>query len=220
MRVCSQLEGMVINYNKSSLSCKSESNLTKKQETHKGETLKFGTPLDLSIYREPRTLNKLRLCPLQKETETSTAHRETTHSMSGKQLFQKMYSALEKSVAAGHQTHVKEILKKQDALIQYKRMQYVNAGKQLTPEEDANLAEEVRANFASKLPVLDVQLLEHLNKDEHHPVEQEHVQNITTFLDSQREYIELLERYNPGISMKQTDKVKKTARRVGLEVPE
>lgn len=140
--------------------------------------------------------------------------------MSGKQLFKKMYGALEKSVAAGHQTHMKEILKKQDALIQYKRMQYVNAGKQLTAEEDAKLADDVRASFASKMPQLDVQLLEHLNREEHHPVEQEHVVNITTFVDSQREYVELLERYNPGISMRQTDKVKKTARRVGLDVPE
>lgn len=140
--------------------------------------------------------------------------------MSGKTLFKNMYGALEKSVASSHQTHLKEILKKQDALIHYKRMQYVNAGKKLSEAEDARLADDVRAKFASKMPVLDVELLAHLDREQLHPAEAEHVQNITTFLDSQREYIELLERYNPGISMKQTEKVRKTARRVGLEVPE
>lgn len=140
--------------------------------------------------------------------------------MSGKATFKKMYSALEQSVAASHQTHLKEILKKQDALVQYKRMQYVNAGKQLTKEEDAKLVEDVKRKFLSQMPKIDVELLSHLDKEEHHPIETEHVENIATFLDSQRIYIELLERYNPGISMKQTDKVKKTARRVGLEVPE
>lgn len=140
--------------------------------------------------------------------------------MSGKTLFKQMYAALEKSVTSSHQTHLKEILKKQDALIHYKRMQYMNAGKKLSADEDARLADEVRERFASKLPALDVHLLAHLDQEQLHRAEAEHLQNITTFLDSQREYIELLERYNPGISMKQTDKVRKTARRVGLEVPE
>lgn len=140
--------------------------------------------------------------------------------MSGKALFKKMYGALERNVASSHQQHLKEILKKQDALVQYKRMQYMKAGKTLSKEEDAELVEDVKSKFESKMPKLNVELLAHLDKETLHPVETEHVENITTFLDSQREYIELLERYNPGISMKQTDKVKKTARRVGLEVPE
>jgi ATP synthase assembly factor FMC1 len=131
-----------------------------------------------------------------------------------------MYNALEKSVAASHQTHIKEILKKQDALVQYKRMQYVNAGKQLSKEDDDKLVEDVKKTFISQMPKIDIELLSHLDKETHHPVEAEHIENIATFLDSQRVYVELLERYNPGISMKQTDKVRKTARRVGLEVPE
>lgn len=138
----------------------------------------------------------------------------------GKALFKKMYSALERSVASSHQTHLKEILKKQDALIQYKRMQFINAGKTLSKEEDAKLVQDIKSKFESKTPKLNVELLSHLDKEELHPVEKEHVENIALFLDSQREYIELLERYNPGISMKQKDKVRKTARRVGLEVPE
>lgn len=140
--------------------------------------------------------------------------------MSGKALFKKMYGALEKNVASSHQTHTKEILKKQDALIQYKRMQYINAGKELSKEEDERLVDDVKQKFISQMPKINTDLLSHLDKEEHHPVEAEHVENIATFLDSQRVYIELLERYNPGISMKQTDKVRKTARRVGLEVPE
>ena len=146
--------------------------------------------------------------------------KEETSEMSGKVIFKKMYAALERNVAASHETHMREILKKQDALVQYKRMQYVNAGKQLSKEEDEALVEEVKKTFASQMPKLDIGLLKYLDKEQHHPVEEEHLQNLATFLDSQREYVELLERYNPGISMKQTDKVRKTARRVGLDVPE
>ncbi|OUT19907.1 hypothetical protein CAS74_005026 [Pichia kudriavzevii] len=123
--------------------------------------------------------------------------------MSGKVIFKKMYAALERNVAASHETHMREILKKQDALVQYKP-----------------LVEEVKKTFASQMPKLDIGLLKYLDKEQHHPVEEEHLRNLATFLDSQREYVELLERYNPGISMKQTDKVRKTARRVGLDVPE
>lgn len=47
-----------------------------------------------------------------------------------------------------------------------------------------------------------------------------HMSNITLFLRSQREYTELVERYNPGLGMEQEDRVKRTANRVGLQLPE
>lgn len=44
--------------------------------------------------------------------------------------------------------------------------------------------------------------------------------NVVTFLQNQRTYNELLERYNPGLTMLQEDNVRKTANMVGLSVPE
>ena len=43
----------------------------------------------------------------------------------------------------------------------------------------------------------------------------QHVQ----FAQAQRQYVTLLERYNPGLSMEDEDRVKLTARRVGMELP-
>lgn len=45
---------------------------------------------------------------------------------------------------------------------------------------------------------------------------QEHIQ----YLKAQRMYVTLLERYNPGMSMDEEERVKLTARRVGLDLPE
>ncbi|KAG5421146.1 hypothetical protein I9W82_000236 [Candida metapsilosis] len=44
--------------------------------------------------------------------------------------------------------------------------------------------------------------------------------NVATFLKNQREYFELLVRYNPGLLMDQQENVSKSANRVGLDVPE
>lgn len=46
------------------------------------------------------------------------------------------------------------------------------------------------------------------------------LKNVVTFLQNQRTYNELLERYNPGLTMNQEDNVRKTANMVGLAVPE
>lgn len=46
------------------------------------------------------------------------------------------------------------------------------------------------------------------------------LKNVVTFLQNQRIYNELLERYNPGLTMTQEDNVRKTANMVGLSVPE
>jgi ATP synthase assembly factor FMC1, mitochondrial len=39
------------------------------------------------------------------------------------------------------------------------------------------------------------------------------------YLRAQREYITLLERYNPGMNMNEEDRIRMTARRVGMELP-
>lgn len=47
----------------------------------------------------------------------------------------------------------------------------------------------------------------------------EHALDIIKFLDNQREYEELVDRYNPGNKLTQDEKVKRTANVVGLDVP-
>ncbi|EJS43312.1 fmc1p [Saccharomyces arboricola H-6] len=47
----------------------------------------------------------------------------------------------------------------------------------------------------------------------------EHAFDIIKFLDSQREYTELVDRYNPGSKLTQNEKIKRTANVVGLDVP-
>ncbi|KAG7821703.1 hypothetical protein KL919_000610 [Ogataea angusta] len=140
--------------------------------------------------------------------------------MSGRKIFQSLVSELQTAVERAFEKHSKDMLKKQDALIQYKRMQYVRSGKVLSPEEDARLVEEVKKTTQVTMPAVNVEMVKAMDSDQLTPKQLEHLKNMATFVKSQREYVELLERYNPGISMKQTDKVRKTARRVGLEVPE
>ncbi|KAF8414645.1 hypothetical protein L210DRAFT_3316573, partial [Boletus edulis BED1] len=45
------------------------------------------------------------------------------------------------------------------------------------------------------------------------------VENIVTFMRSQREYKTLLERYNPLIDLTAEERIEATARRVGLNMP-
>jgi len=45
------------------------------------------------------------------------------------------------------------------------------------------------------------------------------VEQYIQYVKAQRMYITLLERYNPGMSMDEEDRVRLTARRVGMEMP-
>ncbi len=44
-------------------------------------------------------------------------------------------------------------------------------------------------------------------------------QEYLLYIKAQRMYATLLERYNPGMSMEEEERVKLTARRVGMELP-
>lgn len=48
----------------------------------------------------------------------------------------------------------------------------------------------------------------------------EEAEQYVQYLKAQRMYVTLLERYNPGMSMEEEERVKLTARRVGLDLPE
>ncbi|SCV00929.1 LAME_0G12904g1_1 [Lachancea meyersii CBS 8951] len=48
----------------------------------------------------------------------------------------------------------------------------------------------------------------------------QHLSDLSGFVKNQLEYEQLVERYNPGLKMDQEEKVKRTAARVGLQVPD
>jgi len=45
-------------------------------------------------------------------------------------------------------------------------------------------------------------------------------EQILQYLKAQRTYMTLVERYNPGMNMTEEDRVRMTARRVGMDLPE
>jgi hypothetical protein len=45
------------------------------------------------------------------------------------------------------------------------------------------------------------------------------VQQLVAYLRSQRQYATLLDRYNPGMNMDEEERLRLTARRVGMEMP-
>lgn len=48
----------------------------------------------------------------------------------------------------------------------------------------------------------------------------DHVNDVANYLSYQRTYQELIERYNPGLRASQDDIIRKTAHRVGFELPQ
>lgn len=48
----------------------------------------------------------------------------------------------------------------------------------------------------------------------------EHADQFVQYLRAQRAYASLLERYNPGMNMEEEDRIRMTARRVGMDLPD
>ncbi|GMM27982.1 hypothetical protein DAMA08_006980 [Martiniozyma asiatica (nom. inval.)] len=143
--------------------------------------------------------------------------------MSSRKLFSELVASVQHSMNAAHRYHVKELQSKQKALVAYQKMNSLKLGKTWSAEEEAMAMDKVGKQMGLHIkPSTDTTAITHLDKEDslYSEIERHHVTTASLFLASQTEYCELLERYNPGISMKQTDKVRKTARRVGLEVPE
>ncbi|KAK6463822.1 hypothetical protein DFJ63DRAFT_138175 [Scheffersomyces coipomensis] len=127
--------------------------------------------------------------------------------------------------------HFQKTFEKQITLLNYNR---INALKESNQSKVQDIDEKItqlqktkqdidNANVEEVKPELkDESLLHELTHDINHDDKYKlnHLSNISNFLSSQRVYNELLERYNPGLTMNQEDKVKRTANHVGLQVPE
>ncbi|KAJ6437805.1 phosphoglycerate mutase family protein [Purpureocillium lavendulum] len=53
---------------------------------------------------------------------------------------------------------------------------------------------------------------------QHHQARAE-AEQLVAYLRSQRQYVTLIERYNPGMDMDEEERVRLTARRVGMDLP-
>lgn len=120
-----------------------------------------------------------------------------------------------------HVLHQETALQKKKALLEYQKFQLLKEKKPVDEinNQIANLKPD--ANPPTRFEEIFKQLFQEFSEKTPNPTEiqKQHFSNIHTFLTSQRTYQELIERYNPGINMKQAENVEKSATRVGLKVP-
>lgn len=113
-----------------------------------------------------------------------------------------------------HKHRWEQDLEKNKARLTYEKLQLIKARKPTTEVETKLKALE---KGVITFPPVSSEKFQSILDSEN---DQSNVHNVVLFLKSQREYNELLERYNPGLRISQEDNVRKTARMVGLTVPE
>lgn len=137
-----------------------------------------------------------------------------------KQNYKQLVKELRKIARNTNNVHHAQDLEKKRAVLNYQKLTAMKE-RQPTATIDAKLAElasaapQFRYNNNTLKQLASEPQLDILEK---HGLE--HLSNVHNFLRAQREYMELLERYNPGLTMTQEDNVRKTAAKVGLQVPE
>lgn len=135
--------------------------------------------------------------------------------------FRQLYKELQKELSIINsktfKAHAERELKHRKTKLQYQKFQAIK-DKMPTKHLDEQL---LRLDSGeTKAPRINSMIIkEILAEKEASKMNLMHMKNIKTFLNSQRVYTELIERYNPGLAMDQEDKVRRTANRVGLLVP-
>ena len=137
-------------------------------------------------------------------------------------MFKQVYKQLYKELLVTHRgiwklRWAKEV-EKRKAHLHYLRLQQIRK-RESTEKIDKDL-EEILNEKESTQPLNTEVVRELVQQTEPTQMGLNNLRNITLFLNSQRNYSELLERYNPGLSMTQEDNVRKAARRVGMMIPE
>ena len=140
-------------------------------------------------------------------------------------LKEALHTELKTLDARAHAAHAAKDIEKQVARLQYQKLQLY---KMKVPTDKIDLEIEKVKKSAQTAPSGPSPYLNKLINDDdflglsphQEKVKLEFLNNMATFLRLQREYTDLLERYNPGLTMDQEDKVRRTAAKVGLQVPE
>jgi ATP synthase assembly factor FMC1 len=110
-------------------------------------------------------------------------------------------------------------LKKRIALLSYQRINAIKAQESTKAAELSEKIEELKKQTEDPPAQLDAKLVNGVKIKNESPHAVQHISDIANYLSYQRTYNVLIERYNPGLSMTQEDKIRKTAHRVGFELP-
>lgn len=133
-------------------------------------------------------------------------------------MYQKLLKELQKELLVAHKNFHKirweKNFEKNKARLTYEKLQLIRSRKPTTAVEA-----QLKAMDKGEIdyPPMDEDKAEILVGSSQDVA---NLQNVLTFLKNQREYNELIERYNPGLRMSQEDNVRKSANRVGLTVPD
>ncbi|SCU89791.1 LAFA_0E20934g1_1 [Lachancea sp. 'fantastica'] len=155
--------------------------------------------------------------------------------------YKQLIRSLVKSSKRSRITQIKENNKKQIALLTYKkiglvRQQASNGATTKKPDiirelhELTKKIEELKSSDPNSLKTLHFYdnssrlrqiIFQDLSTNETALAKRlQHLRDLSGFVKNQLEYEQLVERYNPGLKMDQEEKVKRTAAKVGLQVPE
>lgn len=133
-------------------------------------------------------------------------------------MIKKLIKELQKEVTLAHRKSFaaswKRDAEKTKARLSYEKIQLI---RNRQPTKDVELQLKKLESGEIDYPELDSSKALNLIDSEQ---DIKNLQNVVTYLKHQRIYNELLERYNPGLTMTQLDNIKRTANMVGLKVPE
>lgn len=79
------------------------------------------------------------------------------------------------------------------------------------------IQQHIRADIFSDASATGQSLQEQTQKPTARRIEE--AEQFISYIKSQRQYITLVERYNPGVNMTEEEKVRLSARRVGMNLP-
>lgn len=137
-----------------------------------------------------------------------------------KTAFENLHRQLLINTKAAAKKQNAQDLKKRIALLSYQRINAIKERDVSKTSELTKKLEEVKKQTEDPQVKVDPKLLEGVKAAQQSGHSVEHINDIANYLSYQRTYNELIERYNPGLSMTQEDKIRKTAHRVGFELPD
>ncbi|CAK9436052.1 uncharacterized protein LODBEIA_P06100 [Lodderomyces beijingensis] len=113
---------------------------------------------------------------------------------------------------------------KQKAKLLYQKLQRAKSGQShLEIDEQLKSLDRAQPSSQGEGELHDLRTLHGIVGDKagiNPSYELNNLNNVAVYLRNQREYFDLLVRYNPGLSMDQSENVSRSANRVGLSVPE
>lgn len=123
-------------------------------------------------------------------------------------LYRSLYRELSKQYVAAMTIHVNGDNQRNEAKAKYEAIQ-----KKTAPKPFEKLPVPRTTHYDSSA------LREYFTNGTGDAAQIQHAEDMLLFLENQRGYKELLARYNPGVDMADQERVRLSARRVGLEVP-